>query len=268
MRETAATEPPGFAGRSPPGQVGCADLGTLDGALCVFFLLSKRNASVLALTAILLAGCAETPLAGSGASPEPSAPPSPSAEASREPPSRILALTEQGDIVVIDRESAQQVRVVASFPPYEDPEVSAGSFWPVDVTALPDGRVLLATCCEPAAGLLYVLGEYGRQMENQDLFAVDAAADPAGERLATGEIIGLVIRPLPGFTSPTTTLDLPTGQVGLAPEDLSWSPQGNRVLFTIGGRLGVVDASSRSLSEAIYAECPAWLLLGRRRLHR
>jgi hypothetical protein len=219
-------------------------------------LLSKRNALVLALTAILLAGCAETPVSGSGSSPAPSASPSPSAGTSREPPSRIVALTEQGDIVVIDRESMQQVRTVASFPPYEDPEVSAGSFWPVDVTALPDGRVLLATCCEPAAGLLYVIGEDGRRMENQDLFALDAAADPAGERLATGEIIGLVIRSLPSFSSPTATLDLPTGQEGLAPEDLSWSPDGSRVLFTIGGRLGVVDASSRSLSEAIYADAP------------
>lgn len=168
----------------------------------------------------------------------------------------MVALTEQGDIVVIDRESVQQARVVASFPPYEDPEVSAGSFWPVDVTALPDGRVLLATCCEPAAGLLYVLDEDGRRMEKQELFALDAAADPAGERLATGESIGLVIRPLPGFSLPTATLHLPTGQEGLAPEDLSWSPDGSRVLFTIGGRLGVVDASSRSLSEAIYADAP------------
>lgn len=220
-------------------------------------VLSKADALVLALTATLLAGCAEAPVSGTGPSPAATASPSPSAQTSREPPGQIVALTEKGDIVVIDRESMQQVRTVASFPPYEDPEVSAGSFWPVDVTALPDGRVLLATCCEPAAGLLYVIGQEGRRMENQDLFAVDAVADPAGERLATGEITGLAIRSLPNFSSPTATLDLPTGQEGYAPEDISWSPDGSRILFTIGGRLGVVDPSSRSLSEATYAEAPA-----------
>jgi hypothetical protein len=168
----------------------------------------------------------------------------------------MVALTEKGDIVVIDRETMDEVQTVASFPPYEDPEVSAGSFWPVDVTTLPDGRILLATCCEPAAGHIYVLGEEGRRMKKQDLFAWDAQADPAGGRLATGEIIGLVIRPLPDPSSPSTTLDLAKGQEGFAPEDLSWSPDGGRILFTIGGRLGVVDASAGSLAEATYADAP------------
>jgi len=221
-------------------------------------VMSMRSAVTVVLTAALLVGCAEGPPLRSRASPEPPTTPSssPTPDASGEPPARIVALTEQGDIVVIDRETTGEVRTIASFPPHEDPEVSAGSFWPVDVTTLPDGRVLLATCCEPVAGHIYALGDDGRRMQEQDLFALDAQADRAGERLATGEIIGLVIRPLPGPASPSATLDLSRNQEGFAPEDLSWSPDGRRILFTIGGALGVVDASASSLAEATYVDAP------------
>lgn len=219
-------------------------------------VMSTASVLTVALTAALLARCGEAPASRSEASPEASTTPSPTTVTLAKPPARIVALTDQGDIVVIDRETTEEVQTIASFPPYEDPEVSAGSFWPVDVTSLPDGRILLATCCEPAAGHIYVLDENGRRMKEDDLFAVDAQADPAGDRLATGEIIGLAIWPLPGFASPATTLDLSTDQEGFAPEDLSWSADGGRILFTIGGRLGMVDASARSLAEATYVDAP------------
>src|SRR6185312_13291950 len=58
----------------------------------------------------------------------------------------------QGDVVVIDRETRES-RVIASFPPREDPQVEAGSFRAVDVTALPDpsgGSTYVASASESA----------------------------------------------------------------------------------------------------------------------
>lgn len=215
------------------------------------------TAVVVVLITAALAACSDDLASPNGTPSEPGGLPSSTGTVAPDaPPARIVALTEQGDIVVIDRET-EQTRTIASFPPYEDPEVAAGSFAPVDVTALPDGRILLATCCEPAAGLMYVLDEDGRRMKKHDLFAIDAKPDPVGERLATGEIIGLAIRPLPDFAKATTTLDLSEDQIGFAPEDLSWSADGSQILFTIGGRLGLVDAGARSLSDATYVEAPS-----------
>jgi hypothetical protein len=213
-------------------------------------------ALAVVLAAVVLSGCGDEP---SAQSPPPGQSDSTATEViapGAQVPARIVALTEEGDVVVIDRET-QRAQTIATFPPREDPEVAAGSFRAVDVTALPDGRVLLATCCEPAAGHMYALTEDGRRLKDQDLFAFDAGHDADGARVASGEIMGLVIRPVQHLTSATSTLGLPPGLRGFAPEDISWSPEANRILFTIGGKLAVVDASAGSLVDATYLEAPA-----------
>jgi hypothetical protein len=203
------------------------------------------------LAALVLAGCGGTQSSESPAVSSSEAANTPSAPV----PAEIVALTNDGDVFVIDRETKES-RVIASFPPRVDPQVEAGSFRAVDVVALPDGRFLLATCCEPAAGHMYALSEDGHRLKDQDLFAEDAGHD-AHKRVASGELVGLVIRALPDLASATATLGLPPGLSGFAPEDISWSPEGNRILFTIGGKLAVVDASASSLVDATYVEAPA-----------
>jgi hypothetical protein len=203
------------------------------------------------LAALVLAGCGGTQSSESPAVSSSEAANTPSAPV----PAQIVALTNDGDVFVIDRQTKES-RVIASFPPRDDPQVEAGSFRAVDVVALPDGRFLLATCCEPAAGHMYALSEDGHRLKDQDLFAEDAGHD-ADKRVASGELVGLVIRALSDLSSATATLGLPPGLSGFAPEDISWSPEANRILFTIGGKLAVVDASAGSLVDATYVEAPA-----------
>jgi hypothetical protein len=163
------------------------------------------------LAALVLAGCGGTQSSESPVGSSSEAATTPSAPV----PAQIVAPTNDGDVFVIDRET-EESRVIASFPPRDDPQVEAGSFRAVDVVALPDGRFLLATCCEPAAGHMYALSEDGHRLKDQDLFAEDAGHD-ADKRVASGELVGLVIRALPDLASATATLGLPPGLSGFAP---------------------------------------------------
>jgi hypothetical protein len=166
----------------------------------------------------------------------------------------MVALTKRGDVVVLDRET-QESRVIASFPPRVDPQVEAGSFRAVDVTALPDGRFLVATCCEPAAGHMYALSEDGHRLKDQDLFAEDAGHD-ARMRVASGELVGLVLRPLEDLNSAAYTHALPSDVSGWSPDSISWSTAGDRIAFTLGGEIGVVDVAADSLGDATFLAPP------------
>ena len=145
--------------------------------------------------------------------------------------------------------------MIASFPPRVDPQVEAGSFRAVDVIALPDGRFLVATCCEPASGHMYALSENGHRLKDQDLFAEDAGHD-AGMRVATGELVGLVLRPLDDLNSAAYTLALPADVSGWSPDSISWSTADDSIAFTLGGEIGVVDVSADSLGDAMYVDPP------------
>ena len=212
--------------------------------------MGKRLAQALAgaLSALAFAGCGDT---------QSSAPTASSSETntvSAPAPTQIVALTKEGDVVLIDRDTNES-RVLASFPPRDDPQVEAGSFRAVDVMALPDGRLLLATCCEPAAGHMYVLSEDGHRLKDEDLFAEDAGHD-AGTRVASGELVGVVIRPLSDLNSAAYTLALPPDLTGYSPDNITWAPGGDRIAFTLGGRLAVVDVSANSLADATYLDPP------------
>jgi hypothetical protein len=213
--------------------------------------MGRRLGLVLAsfLFALAVSAC------GDAKSNEPSAGSSSATQRHSAPlPSQIVALTKQGDVVVIDRET-QESRVLASFPPSEDPQVEAGSFQAVDVTALPDGRFLVATCCEPAAGHMYALSEDGHRLDDQDLFAEDAGHD-AGARVASGELVGLVLRPLDDLNSAAYTLAPPPDVSGWSPDNISWSAAGDRIAFTLGGVIGVVEVSADSLADATFVHPP------------
>jgi hypothetical protein len=216
--------------------------------------MGRRLGPALAsfLFALALAGC------GDEKSTEGLTGPRPPSETGASPaplPAQIVALTKQGDVVVIDRETRES-RVIASFPPREDPQVEAGSFRAVDVTALPDGRFLVATCCEPAAGHMYALDEDGHRLKDQDIFAEDAGHD-GDSRVASGELVGLVIRPLSDLNSAAYTLAPPPDVSGFSPDSISWSAADENIVFTLGDTIGVVDVSADSLADATYVDPPA-----------
>jgi hypothetical protein len=217
--------------------------------ICHNPVLGRRIAPALAgvITAFAVVGCG-----GSESSDGPAVTgPSSEAGTSTAPrPTKIVALTKEGDVVVIDPESKES-RLIASFPPRDDPQVEAGSFRAVDVLALPDGRILVATCCEPAAGHMYVLSEDGHRLKGQDLFAEDAGHD-AGTRVASGELVGLVIRPLEDLNSAAYTLAPPPDVSGFSPDNISWTVGAERIVFTLGGTLGAVDVSAGSLADATF----------------
>lgn len=213
--------------------------------------MGRRLGSALAslLFAFAVAGCG-----GPESTERPTDPSSEASTPSAPLPRQIVALTKKGDVVVVDRETNES-RVIASFPPREDPQVEAGSFRAVDVTALPDGRFLVATCCEPAAGHMYALSEDGHRLKDQDLFAEDAGHD-ADTRVASGELVGLVIRPLEDLNSAAYTLAPPADVSGWSPDSISWSTADDRIAFTLGGQIGVVDVSADSLADATFVDPP------------
>jgi hypothetical protein len=215
--------------------------------------MGRRLGPALAsfLFALALAGCGDEKSSEGLTGPRP---PSETGASPAPLPAQIVALTKQGDVVVIDRETRES-RVIASFPPREDPQVEAGSFRAVDVTALPDGRFLVATCCEPAAGHMYALSEDGHRLKDQDIFAEDAGHD-ADSRVASGELVGLVIRPLSDLNSAAYTLAPPPDVSGFSPDSISWSAADDNIVFTLGDTIGVVEVSADSLADATYVDPP------------
>jgi hypothetical protein len=100
---------------------------------------------------------------------------------------------------------------------------------------------------------MYALSEDGHRLKDQDLFAEDAGHD-AGARVASGELVGLVIRPLSDLNSAAHTLALPPDLTGFLPDNISWAPDEDRIAFTIGGKLAVVDVSADSLADATFVD--------------
>ena len=184
--------------------------------------------------------------------------PSPTGEPTSEPtpepipartPRGIAAITESGDVVLVDLDGLTR-RTIASYPPVEagDDDAPVSSFL-TDVAVFPDGRILLSTCCEPAAGYIRVLNERGKELPKTGLGGDDPEVDPSGRRLAMAFLQSLGIWPASlhrdGF-------DDIVGRGLFSPSDPGWSPDGTEVIFSFGRRLGLVEVTAKSLGDARY----------------
>jgi hypothetical protein len=180
--------------------------------------------------------------------PEPTPTPTPTrAPLPLHTPTGIVAFTESGDVVLIDTQTLG-MSTIASFPPvHASGDVPVSSFL-TDTAAVPGGSILLSTCCEPAAGYIRVLNRQG--MQGRALYGDDPEVDPSGRHIAMASLQSLAI----GSADPRARApfdDIP-GRGLFGPVDPGWSPDGDRVVFSLRRRLGLVDVSAASLREARY----------------
>lgn len=160
-----------------------------------------------------------------------------------EAPARIVALSARGDIVVVDRVSMTQVATLASFRAYTDSETGIVYEKAEDLTAFPGSKILVSVCCEPAGGAVDLIDEAGERTVK--FHGWDPQIDPTGTKVAMGGTIGIAIHE---SLSPRPVI-LEAGPAA-EPQDPSWSPDGEELVFTAGGRLGVVPTGAASLAEA------------------
>jgi hypothetical protein len=119
-------------------------------------------------------------------------------------PERVLAVTSDGRVVVVDSASGE---VLADYGGLDDPNVEANEGGPqfVDrVWVTPDGRILISECCEPAGGVLELLDadvprlddpDYGNGLPVNDLGAAPMPVWAGDRWIATTGLVGLWLRP-------------------------------------------------------------------------
>lgn len=169
-----------------------------------------------------------------------------------EPPARFVALTPAGDVVVIDRASRTRTLTLASFPPSEDPDDTGEVARAEEVAVLPDGRVLVGTCCAPAAGVILIVDEDGETVA--ELLGRSPQPDAEGGRVALAGVDGITVLPASLSPPPLARLEPDPSLLGFVPEDLAWSPEGEELAFTLMGRLGLVRLDAGSLVEATFLD--------------
>lgn len=198
-------------------------------------------AALAAIAGACASGAAEPGRETSTTPPEQSAP----------APSRVVALTGDGDVVVIDLETRSREATLASFRARTIEESSSVYGRADDLTALPDGGVLVSTCCEPAGGAVVLLAG-GKQ---RDIFSGwDPQVDPSGAEIAIAGIPGIAIHPASLAPRPTRMLVGDASVLEEPAEDPAWSPDGRTLVFTTGGRLAVVDGTAGMLGEALFVD--------------
>lgn len=163
-------------------------------------------------------------------------------------PGGVVAITDGGDVRLINFATVT-AHTIASYPPvYAAEGGSPVSFFLTDVATVPGGRILLSTCCEPAAGYIHVLNRLGDEA-HPSLYGDDPEVDPSGRRLAMTSLQSVAI--LPATLDGETSNDI-WGRGLFGPDDVGWSPNGKQVIFSLRRRLGVVEATATSLREARY----------------
>lgn len=206
-------------------------------------MVAMPVALATAVAAVLLfAGCGSGDDAGSGSGPAKTV--ATGKQEAAEPPARIVALTARGDVVVIDRGSGAREARLGSFPWEKDGETGIIYGRAEDLTVLPGGGALVDTCCEPAAGTVYLLegGERAAEVNGWD-----PQVDASGTRVAIAGILGIAIHEAPLALRPSRML---RGDPATMPEDPAWSLDGRELAFTLDGRLGRLPVSAGSLAEA------------------
>lgn len=140
-------------------------------------------------------------------------------------------------MVVIDLD-ALATRTIASFPPAQagEPDIAVSSFL-TDIAVLPDGRILISSCCEPAAGYIRVLSERGANRGSRSTGTIPKSTHQAGISAMTF-LQSLAIVPASLRRGGERYID---GRGRFSPLDPGGSPDGDQVIFSWSGD----SASSR-----------------------
>lgn len=165
--------------------------------------------------------------------------PSPTADPSNPGP-RILAITTSGDLVTIQVEAG-----LAEGPPASDPEVNGVLAASVDIEVAPTGEILVVTCCEPAAGAIYILNERYEHVGLQHGLGIDVLEDT--REVAIAGIDGIDVFSSIEFRD---FRSIPLNGRSESPEWPTWDPRGRRLVYVAGGNLYSVSSGARTLDEA------------------
>ena len=221
--------------------------------------MGRRTALVTIAAMVTAVACTSEPAVDPGpsptASPEPS--PSPDPEPSpvpvspvgvpvpATPPAGIVATTASGDVVIIELPTLETT-TIARYPPraQEDSPEGLVSFLSA-ITVTPEERILLSSCCEPAGGYVRTLNLNGRESKSPPDIGDDPELDPDGRLLVRGDIEGLSISRVERRRIAETFFL--TGKSGHFAVDPAWSPDSERIAYTLRGRLYVIDATASSI---------------------
>jgi dipeptidyl aminopeptidase/acylaminoacyl peptidase len=160
---------------------------------------------------------------------------------------RIVAITAQGDVLAIDAQSKEVLSTLFTIRPSRDPDDTGLTTHAIDVEVTPRGGLFVPTCCEPAAGAIYVVDPDGKHTATYPGFGI--AVHTASGKMAIAEIDDMaVFDSIDGRGGRAISL----GAASAAPpESPAWSLDGSRVAYVAGGALYVVDVTASSLDEAV-----------------
>lgn len=219
--------------------------------------MGRRMVVVAIAMQVLAVACTSDPTPAPSRSP--SVPPSPTTAASPSPvpvspvgvpvpatpPAGIVATTTSGDVVIIELPTLATT-TIARYPPRSQSDTPEGIvFFLSAITVTPEERILLSSCCEPAGGYVRTLNFNGRESKSPVGVGEDPELDPSGRLVVRGDIGGLSISPVERRRIGKAFFL--TGKSGYFAVDPAWSPDSERIAYTLRGRLYVIDAAAASI---------------------
>ena len=207
-------------------------------------LLSAASLSWLATSFTPLGTSDSVPVATGSASatPPPTTEPLPV-------PSRIIGLTADGEIAVVHTRNGTVEPPLAQFPPSSDPDNTGLGTSAIGIEVAPSGEIFVVTCCEPAAGAIFIIDQTGEHIGTWNALGIDVLATTGA--IAVAEIDGMT---LVSSIAGSDRRSIPSGGTLHPPEWPAWDPNGEQLIYAAGGRLYSVAASASSLDAGMSLE--------------
>jgi hypothetical protein len=164
-------------------------------------------------------------------------------------PSRIIGLTADGEVVVVSTRNGTVEPPLAQFPPSSDPDNTGLGTSAIDIEVAPSGEIFVVTCCEPAAGAVFIIDRTGEHIGTWNALGIDVLATTGA--IAVAEIDGMT---LVSSIAGSERRSIPSGGTLDPPEWPAWDPNGEQLIYAAGGRLYSVAASASSLDAGMSLE--------------